>query len=325
MNRFHSLCSAFAMACVCSMGFSGTASAEWPERAVTIIVPWGAGGGTDATARAVAQQLEKRFRQPFNIVNRTGGGGLTGHMAFAKAPADGYTLGITTVEMTMYKAQGIKGISPEDFTFIGRYNADAVGLNVKADAPYTTAKDLIEAVKANPGAIKASGGNRGGMSHLAWAGLLNELKIDPNASPWVASDGATPALQQLAAGAIQLVSTSPAEAQSLVDAGEVRTLAVVSNERNAAFPDIPSMPEAFDVKWSPMPFRALAGPKGLPEDVVRKVSDALKEVTEDEEFIAFMTARGFSIAYQDSRTFTETVNETTRNVTDAMKAVGLAQ
>lgn len=324
MKRFHKVCSALAVACVC-LGFTGTAKAEWPERAVTIIVPWGAGGGTDATARAVAQQLEKRFNQPFNIVNRTGGGGLTGHMAFAKAPADGYTLGIATIEITMYEAQGIKGITPDNFTFIGRYNADAVGLNVKADSPYKTARELVDAVKANPGAVKASGGNRGGMSHLAWVGLLNELKINPDASPWVASDGATPALQQLAASAIQLVSTSPAEAQSLVDAGEVRTLAVLANERNPSFPDLPSMPEALDVKWSPLPFRALAGPKGLPDEVTNKVSAALKEITEDPEFISFMKARGFSIAYQDSKTFTETVNETTGNVVNAMKAVGLAK
>ena len=82
---------------VALVGFAGAALAEWPERAVTIVVPWSAGGGTDATARTLAQKLEERYGQPFNVVNRTGGGGLVGHITIANAPADGYTLGVITI------------------------------------------------------------------------------------------------------------------------------------------------------------------------------------------------------------------------------------
>jgi tripartite-type tricarboxylate transporter receptor subunit TctC len=324
MKRRHAVIAAIVLACS-SLAFGSAANAEWPERAVTVIVPWAAGGGTDATARAVAMGLEKRFGQPFNVVNRTGGGGLVGHITIANAPADGYTLGVITIETAMYEAQGIPGAAPKNFTLMGRFNADAVGINVKADSPYKTAQDLIDAVKADPGAVKASGANRGGLSHLAWAGLLNKLGLAPDASPWVASDGAAPALQQLAAGAIQVVSTSPAEARSLVEAGEVRTLAVVSDERNPGFPDLPTMPEALKVEWSPLPFRGVAGPAGLPEEVATKVSAALEEITEDPEFVAFMSSRGFSIAYQDAPTFTETVSDSAASLTEAMKVVGLAK
>lgn len=324
MKRRYAIAAA-ALLAASSLLPAGAALAAWPERAVTVIVPWAAGGGTDATARAVAMQLEKRFGQPFNVVNRTGGGGLVGHITIANAPADGYTLGVITIETTMYEAQGIPGAAPKNFTLVGRFNADAVGINVRADSPYKTAKDLVEAVKAQPGAVKASGANRGGLSHLAWAGLLNKLGLPPDAGPWVASDGAAPALQQLAANAIQVVSTSPAEARPLVDAGEVRTLAVVSNERNPNFPDLPTMPEALGVEWSPLPFRGVAGPAGLPEEVATKVSAALAEITKDPEFVSFMNSRGFSVAYQDSATFTNTVNEATANLTEAMKVVGLAK
>jgi tripartite-type tricarboxylate transporter receptor subunit TctC len=110
-----------------------------------------------------------------------------------------------------------------------------------------------------------------------------------------------------------------------VEAGEVRTLALVSNEENASFPDLPTMPEALGVEWSPLPFRGLAGPAGLPEEVTTKVSAALAEITKDPEFVSFMGSRGFSVAYQDAATFTKTVNETTANLTEAMKAVGLAK
>lgn len=308
---------AFAMA--------GQALAEWPERAVTVIVPWAAGGGTDATARAVAQELEERFGQPFNVVNRTGGGGLVGHITIANSAPDGYTLGVITIETTMFEAQGLPGAAPENFTLLGRFNADAIGINVRADAPYENTQDLIDAVQANPGQLKASGANQGGLSHLAWAGLLNRLEIDPQAGPWVASDGSAPAMQQLAANAIAIVSTSPAEAQSLVDAGEAKTLMLMADERSSLYPDIPTVEEALGVDWSPLPFRGVAGPAGLPEEVVTKVSEALAEITQDEEFIAMMESRGFSVAYQDAETFTQTVMRSRDDLVSAMQAVGLAQ
>lgn len=308
-----------------SLALTGQALAEWPERAVTIIVPWSAGGGTDATARAVAQELEERFGQPFNVVNRTGGGGLVGHITIANSAPDGYTLGVITIETTMFEAQGLPGAAPENFTLIGRFNADPIGINVRADAPFASAEELIKAVSANPGSLKASGANRGGLSHLAWAGLLNTLGIDPEASPWVASDGSAPAMQQLAANAISIVSTSPAEAQSLVDAGEARTLVVMADERSSLYPEIPTADEALGVDWSPLPFRGMAGPAELPEEVVTKVSQALAEITEDEDFIAMMESRGFSVAYQDAETFTQTVMRSRDALVEAMQAVGLAQ
>lgn len=324
MKRRHAVIAAIALACS-SLALGSQAKAEWPERAVTVIVPWAAGGGTDATARAVAMGLEKRFGQPFNVVNRTGGGGLVGHITIANAPADGYTLGVITIETTMYEAQGIPGAAPQNFTLMGRFNADPVAINVRADSPYQTVQDLIDAVKAAPGSIKASGANRGGLAHLAWAGLLNKVGVTPDAGSWVASDGAAPALQQLAAGAIQVVSTSAAEAQSLVDAGQVRTLAVVSGERTPTYPDLPTTTEELKIEWSPLPFRGVAGPAGLPEEVAGKVSAALADITKDPDFIAFMQPRGFSIAYQDAPTFTETVAQSSADLTEAMKVVGLAK
>ncbi|WP_280520687.1 tripartite tricarboxylate transporter substrate-binding protein [Phaeobacter sp. J2-8] len=118
---------------------AGAALAEWPEKAVTIIVPWSAGGGTDATARAVAAELEEKFGQPFNVVNRTGGGGLVGHSAIATADPDGYTLGVITIEVGMYAAQGLAGATPDDLAYIGRFNADPIAINIAADADYSDA------------------------------------------------------------------------------------------------------------------------------------------------------------------------------------------
>ena len=134
---------------------------------MTLIVPWGAGGGTDATARIVGSLLEKELGQPVTVVNRTGGSGVVGHAAIAGAPADGYTIGLITVEIGMMHWQGLTEISGASYTPIGLVNVDPAGLQVRADAPYKNANDLVAAIKANPGKFKASGTGQGGIWHLA--------------------------------------------------------------------------------------------------------------------------------------------------------------
>ena len=133
------------------------AHAQYPQRPVQLIVPWGAGGGTDATARIIAALMEKELKQPFNVVNRTGGSGVVGHDAIARATPDGYTLGLITVEITMMHHVGLTQLRHTDYTPIGLVNADPAGVNVRADSPYKSMKDLLQAIKSNPGKMKASG------------------------------------------------------------------------------------------------------------------------------------------------------------------------
>src|SRR5436305_2158550 len=193
------------------------AQAAYPERPITLIVPWGAGGGTDATARIIASLLEKELGQPINVVNRTGGSGVVGHQAIAGAAPDGYTIGLITVEISMMHWQGLTDLSGASYTPIGLVNIDPAGLQVRADAPYKTAMDLVNAVKANPGKFKASGTGQGGIWHLAVAGMLKDLGVDPAAVPWVPSNGAAPGLQDLVAGGGEIVPCPVAEARRLLD------------------------------------------------------------------------------------------------------------
>ena len=200
---------------------TGTALAAYPERPITLIVPWGAGGGTDAVARFFGAYLDKDLGQPVNVVNRTGGNGVDGHSAIAQAAADGYTHGLITVEITMMHWQGLTELSPTSYQPLALVNADAAGFQVRADSPYKSVTDVIAAIKANPGKLKASGTGQGGIWQLAIAGLLSDLKIDPNAVPWVPSNGAAPGLQDLVAGGVDIVPCSIPEARALIDAGKV--------------------------------------------------------------------------------------------------------
>src|SRR5687768_10452612 len=150
------------------------AAQAYPARPITLIVPWGAGGGTDATARIIASLMEKELKQPINVVNRTGGSGVVGHQAISSATPDGYTIGLITVEITMMHWAGLTQMKHTDFTPIGLVNSDPAGVSVRVDAPYKSVKDLLAAIKANPGKFKASGTGQGGIWHLALAGLLKD-------------------------------------------------------------------------------------------------------------------------------------------------------
>ena len=120
----------------------------YPNRPITLIVPWGAGGGTDAVARIIGALLEKDLGQPVNVVNRTGGNGVVGHSAISTAAADGYTLGMITVEISMMHWAGLTQMTPADFTPLSLMNIDPAAVTVRADSPYKTLDDLVKAIKA---------------------------------------------------------------------------------------------------------------------------------------------------------------------------------
>ena len=199
------------------------AHAEYPDRPITLIVPWGAGGGTDATGRILANLMEKQLGQPINVVNRTGGGSVIGHTEIAQAKPDGYTLGIITTELSMFHWIGTSPLTYQDYTLIGLYNADPSAVVVQASSPYKTMEDLAKAIKEKASALRAGGANQGGLNHLAYVSLVNELGGDR--AFWVPTEGAAPALQLLASGAINVAVVQLPEAKGLIDAGELRPLA----------------------------------------------------------------------------------------------------
>src|SRR5207249_8890933 len=121
---------------------ASSAFAQYPQRPIQLIVPWAAGGGTDATARIIGTLLEKELGQPVNVVNRTGGSGVVGHSAIAQAAPDGYTIGLITVEIGMMHWQGLTDLTGASYTPIGLVNADPAGVEVAADSPYKTVNDL---------------------------------------------------------------------------------------------------------------------------------------------------------------------------------------
>jgi tripartite-type tricarboxylate transporter receptor subunit TctC len=301
------------------------AAQNYPVRPITLIVPWGAGGGTDATARIIGSLMEKDLGQPVNVVNRTGGSGVVGHAAIASAQPDGYTIGLATVEIGMMHWQGLTELTSASYTPIGLVNADPAGVQVRADSPYKTVNELLAAIKANPGKFKASGTGQGGIWHLAIAGLLRDQKIDPAALPWVPSNGAAPGLQDMVAGGIEVAPVSLPEARSLIDAGKVKSLAIMNDKPSALYPNVPTLKAALGSDWTMAAWRGIVAPKGLPAPIRDKLAESVRKVAASKEYNEFMASRGFGVIYAGPDDFAKFMVKSNSELGATMKAVGLVK
>ncbi|HEX5999965.1 MAG TPA: tripartite tricarboxylate transporter substrate binding protein [Hyphomicrobiaceae bacterium] len=310
------------------IGFPNVLRAQgtWPSRPITILCPWAAGGGTDAAARIIAAVMEKDLKQPVNVVNRTGGSGVVGHAAIAAANPDGYTLGILTVEISMLHWQGLTNLTPASYTPLALMNEDPPGIQVNASSPYKTVKELADAIKAAPpGKLKASGTGQGGIWHLALVGWLLAMGLKPNHVAWVPSNGAAPAMQDLAAGGLDIVTCSVPEGRAIIEAGKARSLAIMAAERNPAFKDVPTLKESMGIDYTTGAWRGIAGPKGLPAEIAAAATASLKKVNESKEFRDFMASRGFGVRWAPGADFGSFMAKGDAAMGVAMKAAGLAK
>jgi tripartite-type tricarboxylate transporter receptor subunit TctC len=297
---------------------------KFPDRPMTIICPWGAGGGTDAVARMLGVLMEKDLGQPVNIVNRTGGSGAVGHTAGATAAADGYTMTITTVEITMMHWMGLAQLTYKDIRGVALVNIDPAGVNVKIDAPWKNLKELLDYAKANPGKLKASGTGKGGIWDLSRAGMLKTAGIPVDAIPWVPSNGAAPGLQEMLAGGVHVVPCSLPEAYSLIEAKKVKALAIMADQRAELFPEVPTLKE-LGINWAMGAWRGITVPKGTPSDVVAVLEKSIEKAMGNDMFKKFMKDKGYGILWKRSAEFDKFLAEEDEIKGKIMKEAGLTK
>ena len=308
------------------LAFAGAGHAAYPERPITLIVPWAAGGGTDAIGRMIAQGLQEELGQPVNVVNRTGAGGIVGHKEMIDAEPDGYTLGFATAELGTYQAMGTSEISPADVTPIALMNFDAAAFSVRADSDWATLGDALAAIeKAPAGTYKASGFPVGAGYHLALAGLLTDNGIDPKVIAVVPSQGAAPGFQELVSGGVDIVPSSLPEAAPMLQSGLIRTLAVLAPERLAAYPDVPTAIEAVGTRSVGGSWRGVVGPAGLPQEITDRLEAALHAVSQSDAYVEFMDGRGFGRQWLPGAEFATFMQKAQESATASIEKLGLGQ
>lgn len=284
------------------------AKVTYPEKAAGIICPWAAGGGTDALARFMGDQLQKKFGQPFPVINKTGGGGATGHVAGALAKSDGYTLTLVTLEIATMHWMGLTDVTVDNFDFVIQLNQDPAGVIVKADAPWKTVNELLDYIKANPGKLNFSGSGAGTIWDLSRIGMLNTASIPVNSVTWIPTTGAAPSITELLGGHVDVITCSLPEAKSQLDAGLLKALAVMSDDRVSTFPDVPTLKES-GVNWSSGTWRAIAAPRGTPKEIINTLYNACNEIANSSEYKDFMSKRGFGIKIRNPEECTQFAKE----------------
>ncbi|VFB18334.1 tripartite tricarboxylate transporter substrate binding protein [Pseudomonas fragi] len=303
---------------------SPMAMAAYPDKPIQLIVPWAAGGGSDAAARGIAAALEKELGVTINVVNRAGGNGVVGHSVMTAAKPDGYTLGFITGELNMMHWQGLTKLTYKDFTPIAMTNYDYPGIQVAADAPYNNVEELFTAIRNEPkGTIKASGTGLGGIWHVAFSGLLLEQGIEPQKITFVPSQGAAPAMVELAAGSIQLVPTSVPEARSMIEAGKAKGLAILSPERNPAFPNIPTLKESLGSDYSLGEWRGIAGPKNLSPEITSTLEAALEKAYNSQMYQDYMRKLGFGMEWRNTADFSKFLEENNTYMGGIIEKIGM--
>ena len=271
----------------------------FPSRPITFICPWGAGGGTDRISRQLAFLLEQELGVPVNVVNATGGGGVTGHSRGARARADGYTITMVTVELNMLHWRGLTSISYEDFHPVMMVNQDAAAVFVRSDSQWTTLGQLEQTIRENPGQLKASGTAFGGIWHVALAGWLTMAGMQASDVTWIAMSGAAPSLQELMANGLDIVACSLPEAQVLLKADKIRCLGVMADSRLEAYPEIPTFKE-LGVDWELSTHRGIALPLQVDGSRAAIIENALARAAASEEFLEYMANTGAGAASMPS-------------------------
>ena len=312
-----------ALVLVCGMATVASA-AEYPSKGISVICPWGAGGGTDACLRAFCEALSKQLGVTLTVDNRTGGGGIIGHQAIADADPDGYTMGMITFELSTYKHLGTSQITYEDYDPLCRVNTDAAAITVNAEwAKANGISDLasfIDYCKAHPGEVQMGGSSHASVWHIAGGYLMNAAGIELQMITY--QEGAATAVQNAASGFIQGVTVSLAEARSFIESGHLVCLGVMDTQRNALFPDVPTCQEqGYDITYFTQ--RGMAIPKGVSDDVKAKLVAACEAAIADPDFVEFMNNNGQAISYLNAEDYTAFLAQSLTDVGEAMAVLGL--
>ena len=285
-----------------SMGAARPQTASgFPNRPIELVVPFQAGGGTDALARSFGEAARKHMPQSILVINKPGASGAIGWQDVMNARPDGYRLAVITVELAILPHMGVAKFNADDLQPIARLNADPAAITVRADAPWNTVEEFLAAARKDPGAIGVGNSGPGSIWHLAAASLEEKTGVKFGHVPF---QGAAPAVLALLGGHIQAVAVSPAEVTTYVQGGKLKMLAVMADQRAKGFENVPTLKER-NIDLSIGTWRGLAAPKNTPPEVVAYLKKVAQESSNEPAFRDMLDRQNLGFAYADDVGFRE--------------------
>ncbi len=265
------------------------AAVDFPTRPVTYIVGWSAGGGSDIVSRVLVSEAEKYLGQPITVVNQPGGYGTRSYTEIKNARPDGYTIGNTTGTISTHVFAGNLEFGHEAFVPIITINEDPGAIWVRHDAPWETLNDLVDDLRANPESITIASSNPASITRFGTILLEQVADVKFRIASQAGGESAGPGL--VAGGHVDAAQAAPVTAQALYEAGEIRALGVMSDERVPAFPEIPTYKEqGFDVTIGN--FRQIIAPKDTPQEIIDILYEAFRQAANSDTYQNFMNESG---------------------------------
>ncbi len=296
-------------------------AAGFPERDITLVVPWAAGGGTDALGRTLTKNAKQYIGANVAVVNRPGGTGVQGMQSVAQAKPDGYTVGLVTFHLSSYRLTGLSDLSYREFEPIMLLNRSPTGFLVRADSPYKSMKELIDYAKANPGVVTIATSGAGAVPHLSAALLAKQLGLKFTFVPF---DGGAPARTAVLGGHVTMLVVNSEEALQFYKSKQLRFLALNSAERHPSFSDVPTIAEAgFPLQTLLLDWRGLAVPKGTPADVIATLTDGFRKMANDADYKRLMDEMALPRADAEGPKFGAFLDEIEKALEPALGEVGL--
>ena len=276
----------------------------WPERSITFICPWPAGGTADQSMRALCSVAARVLGQSIAVENKVGASGMIGAKALASAKPDGYTIGQIPISVTRFSQLGTLAADPrKDFTYIARTSGQTFGIAVPANSPFKTLKDFVAHAKANPGKVSYAHAGVGGATHVGMEEFASVAGIQFNHVPY---KGGSEALQGVLGGHVDALADSSSWAPH-VEAGKLRLLATWGELRTARFKDVPTLRElGYDVVVDAP--NGIGAPKGLDPAVAAKLRDAFKQAVASAEFKSVIDKLDAPLLYLDGPDYEKYVN-----------------
>jgi len=321
------LAALFLVLSMATGGIPGTTSAEmYPSRPVSVITPFPPGGVAELTARPLLAMLEKILNQPFLVVNKPGASGTVGTQQAAVSKPDGYTLLVTVSSISIFPEVDTlfgrpKTYKREDFAPIALLSADPMILVVRKDSPYKSVADILADAKKRPNEIKYSSSGFYGATHLPTEMFAHAAGVKLRHVPYT---GGGPALTALLGGHVDILFSVPIIASAQLKSGEVLPLAVASEKRHPAFPNIPTLKElGYDVEY--YMWCGFFAPKATPADFMKILREATRKAAASPEFKKAMDNMNTPIDYRDADEFQKFWDKDAQRSIEAVRRIGKVQ